>query len=141
MKPYLTMDSRIRGPQRAHQPLTMVRHQVRPQSSIFESCQLCLEFFQRLCDIIQRTTPEEGRDCGYDREQTQATVRETHIRFKSWATSRAALHKGSQRTSLDWRLKDATEIRQRLLKILSNLLESLHSGMTSTYLLFRMVLT
>jgi hypothetical protein len=97
-------------------------------SEISTLCKDCLECYQSLCDTLSDTTLEQGWQFGYNRDLTLITVQDARIRFKAWAVNIAALHKGHLRSSLDFRLKDASDTRQRTLKILGNLQESLRAG-------------
>jgi hypothetical protein len=70
----------------------------------------------------------EDQILGYDRDHALLTMQDARARFKAWGESIAAFHPGSVRTSLDFRLREAPEVRGRALQILEYLQEYLHEG-------------
>jgi len=97
-------------------------------TEIFPLCQECLEEFQKLVEALEGVSLDDGMQRGYDIDTALTTVEEGQSRFKAWAINIAALQRGHLRSSLDFRLKDATEIRTRILKVVKDLVQSLSSG-------------
>lgn len=62
-------------------------------------------------------------------------MEDARVRFKAWATNIAALQQPILQSSLDARLKEATDIRQRVLKILAELKNSLETGRSLLHML------
>jgi hypothetical protein len=91
-------------------------------------CRNCLEGYGALCDQLAAATPEQALDIGFDRTSSQDFVQDARSRFKAWAMSIAALQGAHLQSSLDFRLKEAAEIRQRIVKILTTLSGSLREG-------------
>lgn len=73
-------------------------------------------------------TPEDSVQIGYNRNSVLLVMQDGRARFKAWGTNIAAFRDGQLPTSLDFRLKDALEIRSRLLKVLEYLQEYLGDG-------------
>lgn len=91
-------------------------------------CKECLESYRELCDGLGAVTPEQALDIGFDRSASRDFTQDAQSRFKAWAVNIAALQGARLKSSLDFRLQEATEIRQRIVKILTTLNESLHEG-------------
>ena len=91
-------------------------------------CGNCLEDYDALCDQLAVATSEQALDTGFDRTSSQDFVQDARSRFKAWAMSIAALHGPNLQSSLDFRLKEATEVRQRIVRILTSLSGSLREG-------------
>ena len=53
------------------------------------------------------------------------------LHFKAWATSIAALHRPHLKSSLDFRLQDAVQIKDQVLTLLRTLYDSLMHGQSS----------
>lgn len=93
----------------------------------------CLKRFHRICDILQDeapnhpSLPEDGFP-SLDTHLALLTMQDARARFKAWGDSIAAFHPGHVRTSLDFRLEEASEVRGRVLQILEYLQEYLHEG-------------
>lgn len=68
---------------------------------------------------------EAATQTHFAREDVLAKIQDARPRFKAWATNIAALQEGHLKSSLDFRLQEATEIRLRILKVLESLKESL----------------
>ena len=96
--------------------------------SIYLLYKTCIKSYTRLCDALDATTSETAAQNGFDRALTLASIRDDISRFKAWATNIAAHQPGKLPSSLDARLKGADETRERVLKILEDLEDSLHSG-------------
>lgn len=91
-------------------------------------CKKCLEGYGTLCDALGAVTPEQALDIGIDQNVSHDFMQDAQSRFKAWAVNIAALQGAHLQSSLDLRLKEATEIRQRIVKILTTLNESLNEG-------------
>jgi hypothetical protein len=103
-------------------------HDLHTSASISSLCRECADSYGRLCVALRDSKAEEAVENGFDRDSSLVTVQDARARFKAWAVNIAALHEEHLRSSLDFRLKEATEIRQRIVKILQNLHESLEDG-------------
>ncbi len=97
-------------------------------SPIYALCKTCLGLYHILCDTFQDATEEEASQSGFDPAYSLAIMQDARSKFKAWALGIAALQEGRMRSSLDFRLQSASEIRKRILTILENLKESLHDG-------------
>jgi hypothetical protein len=73
-------------------------------------------------------TAEGSVQNGYNRNFVLLTMQDGRAKFKAWGTNIAAFKDGRHPTSLDSRLKDAPEIRSRLLNVLQYLQEYLNDG-------------
>ena len=103
-------------------------------SPIYALCKTCFGLYYSLCDAFQAATEEEANQNAFDRGYSLAIMQDARSKFKAWAVGIAALQEGHLRSSLDFRLQSATEIRKRILIVLENLKESLHDG--QSHLLF-----
>jgi hypothetical protein len=92
-------------------------------------CKNCLDGYRTLCDGLGAVTPQQALDIGFDRGASHDFMLDARSRFKAWAVNIAALQGAHLQSSLDFRLKEAPEIRQRIVKILTALIESLHEGL------------
>ena len=97
-------------------------------TEIFPLCKECLQLFEELVETLEGVSFEEAMANGYDRDATLTALEEAQSRFKAWAIGIAALQRGHLRSSLDFRLKDAKDIRTRILKVLRDLVQSISSG-------------
>jgi hypothetical protein len=90
----------------------------------------CIKRFHHICDILQDLDPNRQEDelSGLDTHLALLTMQDARARFNAWGESIAAFHPGHVRTSLDFRLKEAPEVRGRALQILEYLQEYLHEG-------------
>ncbi|KAE9366233.1 hypothetical protein N431DRAFT_495972 [Stipitochalara longipes BDJ] len=93
--------------------------------SISDYCHKCFELYSSLCDGLSIATTQQALDIGFDLNAARDFAQDARSRFKAWAVNIAALQGAHLQSSLDSRLKDATEIRQRILKILKALAQSL----------------
>ncbi|KAH8595331.1 hypothetical protein B0O99DRAFT_672154 [Bisporella sp. PMI_857] len=73
--------------------------------------------------VTKQSSPISARTRDY-RDAVLNTIQDTSLGFKAWATNIAALQESHLKSSLDFRLQEAIEIRQRVLKILEDLKES-----------------
>ncbi|XMA12033.1 hypothetical protein WAI453_004824 [Rhynchosporium graminicola] len=85
----------------------------------------CLKRYDGLYDTLRQMTPDAAVANGFVGDNVLIRVQDARPRFKAWATNIAALHEGHMKSSLEFRLREATEIRSRVLKILRPLKESL----------------
>ncbi|RDW61415.1 hypothetical protein BP5796_11307 [Coleophoma crateriformis] len=102
-------------------------------SPISVQCNDCMTFYSRLSVALHDSLPHNCFDTGFDRDRAISLVKEYRAKFNGWAGSIAATQSGHLRSSLDYRLKDAVDIRKRILAILLDLRESL---LTATDIVF-----
>lgn len=88
----------------------------------------CLRRFETICDELRNIEQETAIQNGYDRNLVLLAMQDSRAKFKAWGTSIAAFRQGHVPTSLDFRLRDALEIRSRLLQVLEYLGEYLNDG-------------
>lgn len=101
-----------------------------PSSATIYSLSLdCQKCFGRICDELQSLEQDEANQNGYNRNFILLSSQDSRAKFKAWGTSIAALRKPSLPTSLEHRLRDAPEIRSRLLQVLTYLHEYLNDGL------------
>lgn len=96
--------------------------------SIYSRCRACLDHYLALSNAASTLTIEDAEKIGFEQENALAAIEDACIRFKAWAINIAAFQQSHLPSSLDSRLKDVTEIRMRILKILTDLEVSLHRG-------------
>lgn len=87
-----------------------------------------MDSYIALSDALNRTSPEIASEIGFQQEPSIAVVEDAFVRFKAWAVPIAAFQPSHLPSSLDSRLKEATDIRTRILKILADLKVSLDAG-------------
>ncbi|RFU31087.1 hypothetical protein B7463_g5231, partial [Scytalidium lignicola] len=97
-------------------------------SPISTLCHRCLDGYQGLSENLRDTAPDDPCERGFDRDEKLRAAQDSRLRFRAWAVNIAALQKGHLRSSFDFRLKDATELRQRIIRILEGLLKSLENA-------------
>ncbi|KAL5328075.1 hypothetical protein ACEPPN_005783 [Leptodophora sp. 'Broadleaf-Isolate-01'] len=88
----------------------------------------CVKRYDALCTTLRETTSETATAHGFVRDDVFIRIQDARPRFKAWATNIAALQEGHLKSSLDFRLREAVEIRSRVLKILESLKESLNEA-------------
>lgn len=88
----------------------------------------CKTRFEHSIQILKELNPSEAHNYGYDRDSSLFAIQDIFAHFKAWGNSIAAFQDAMVRTSLEFRLKEASEIQRRVLKILGNLQVSLHEG-------------
>ncbi|KAF4450948.1 Zinc finger transcription factor ace1 [Fusarium austroafricanum] len=100
--------------------------------SIAEHVTACLQGFNGLCsspsicvDVSDANTPHSSNDISLLKLQNELS------RFKVWSGNIGAHRKG--RSSLDHRLRDASNIRDQLVELLQDLKESLQDGETTPW--------
>jgi hypothetical protein len=91
-------------------------------SSIYESQERCRSSFEGLIDILKNP----ARDYG-DQIPPKGVANE-FSRFKVWAGSLGARQNPQRRISLDYRLRDSTYYRDRVVEFLDDLHASLQKG-------------
>lgn len=99
-------------------------------NSISSLSQDCLRRFEGICDELQKLDQETASKNRYDRNLVLLALQDARARFKAWGTSIAGFRKPHLPTSLDFRLREAPEIRTRLLQVLEYLQEYLNDGLT-----------
>ncbi|KAG4425045.1 hypothetical protein IFR04_001815 [Cadophora malorum] len=85
----------------------------------------CIKEYDLVCAALKETTGASAAASGFSRDDILIKIQDARVRFKAWATNIAALQGGHLKSSLDFRLREATEIRSRVLKILESLGDSL----------------
>ena len=95
-------------------------------SPIAVNSRKCIADLTNLCDTLREVTVEESGRRGYDRNQVLVAMEDAQARFKAWA-----VNIGNMRSSLDFRLMDAADMRRRALKVREDLQESLNAGKQS----------
>ncbi|KFZ00936.1 hypothetical protein V501_10348 [Pseudogymnoascus sp. VKM F-4519 (FW-2642)] len=94
-------------------------------SPISSQARYCLKRFETICDELQNLKEETAIQNGYNRNLVLLTMQDSCAKFKAWGTSIAAFRNVHVPTSLDFRLRDALEIRSTLLGVLEYLGEYL----------------
>ncbi|KAF5879364.1 putative ankyrin repeat protein [Botrytis fragariae] len=88
----------------------------------------CRKRFEHSIQILKEISPSEALNQQFDRDSSLFTIRETFAHYKAWGNNIAAFQNVMIRSSLEFRLREATEIQQRVLKILANLQVSLYEA-------------
>lgn len=88
-------------------------------SASYETCRLS---FQKLILALQKP----ARD--FSEHMNIATVRDKHGLFEVWAGNVGARHDSKSRVSLDYRLREASFYRERVLSLLQDLNRTLQRG-------------
>lgn len=102
-------------------------------SSIYESQERCRSSFEGLIDILKNP----ARDYG-DQIPPKGVANE-FSRFKVWAGSLGARQNPQRRISLDYRLRDSTYYRDRVVEFLDDLHASLQKGESLNAVLLNIV--
>jgi hypothetical protein len=89
----------------------------------FIHVQQCLKWFDKLCTQLQGSAGQTSHNAEL------VVVKDELGRFRIWSANVAAHHKGSR--SLDFRLRDASHIRERVISLLKDLAEALEDGETA----------
>lgn len=87
----------------------------------------CLRYFDDICKVLQTFTPETEHPSGFDRDMTLFDMQDASAKFKGWGSNIAAF-KAYHPASLDSRLREAHDMRVRILKFLSYLQEYLQDA-------------
>lgn len=93
-------------------------------TTIAEGYVVCCKSFDKLCEALQTS---DGR---YNEQMSLASVLDEYGRFNSWAGNIGA-HRAYGRVSLDYRLREATEIREQILTFLQYLTGTVEKGKSS----------
>jgi len=99
-------------------------------SSIYSLALPCLKSIENICDGLRLIEQENASQNGYDRNLVLLSMLDARAKFKAWGGNIAAFRKPYLSTSLDFRLKEAPEIRTRLLQVLEYLQEYLNDGLS-----------
>jgi hypothetical protein len=101
----------------------LVEIMVRPEESpIAESAKQCLAGLTSLSDTLKDQETYSKFDLSYDESCD-------HVgRFRIWANNIGALQDASKTTSLEYRLRDAPKIAQRISELLEDVREILGDG-------------
>ena len=91
------------------------------QASIATHCELCLEVFSRLSTLLEESDKEALGIPFSD-------LVDAHSRFKIWQGNSGARQAGSVRSSLEYRLREASRIRNQVIELLQDLAEALEDG-------------
>lgn len=86
----------------------------------------CLGGFRSLSDSLAAATPKPGPEDGAIPDNLQPSVKNETGRFRVWAANLGAHRTG--KSSLDYRLRDASNIRTQVINLLKDLLECLQAG-------------
>jgi len=97
-------------------------------SLIFGESLALMKLFVSLQAISQNLGEDELGEMGLTHEETEGWLRDPYLHFKAWATSIAALHRPHLKSSLDFRLRDAVQIKEQVLNLLRTLHDSLIEG-------------
>jgi len=99
-----------------------------PTTFIFSLAHICHKLFEAICDELYNLAPESSAQQGINRSSVLLAMQDGRARFMAWGINIAAFRDGRLSTSLDYRLRDAPEIRGRLLSVLGYLQEYLNDG-------------
>lgn len=87
---------------------------------------LCLDGFRSLNDSLAARTPKCGPGEGDFPEDLRPSIKNQLGRFRVWSTNLGAHRTG--RSSLNYRLQDASHIRTQVINLLNGLVECLQDG-------------
>ncbi|KAF4631570.1 hypothetical protein G7Y89_g6549 [Cudoniella acicularis] len=94
-------------------------------TAVSTDAKLCRSHLEKICDNLRAITISEADIIGIDRNATLLHFQDSHARFKAWGVSIAAFRGELHPMSLDFRLRYAPDIRERLCKVLGELREYL----------------
>lgn len=97
-------------------------------SSIFNESLNLIKLFGALQNQAQNIDEGDSRAMGLSGDEIERWLREPYLYFKAWATCIAALHRPHLKSSLDFRLQDAVQIKEQVLDLLKTLHGSLIQG-------------
>ncbi|CAG8980081.1 hypothetical protein HYALB_00013483 [Hymenoscyphus albidus] len=89
----------------------------------------CLNAYEKTQDALLPSTHDHATENKFDRDGLIVSLQESRSKFKAWAQNIAAFQSSRLRTSLDYRLKEAAGIRERIVTILQELLDSLSEAL------------
>ncbi|TVY80276.1 NAP1-binding protein [Lachnellula suecica] len=88
----------------------------------------CLEYFEAICNLLKSPDQKRASQDGYDINHVVLAMQDGRAKFKAWGSNIAAFREKLHPTSLEFRLKDAPEIRSRLMQVLVYLQEYLQDA-------------
>ena len=94
---------------------------VNAHASIAATGLLCVKCFNRLADLLRAS--DHSRD--FERHISAVAIQDEFGRFKVWAANIGALQPGSRSSSLEHRLREATKVKDHVIKLLRDLNHSL----------------
>lgn len=94
-------------------------------SPIASHGRLCVDYFDKLRLLLQDQDPQKHAGISY------STVCDELGRFRIWAGNIGALHEKREKSSLEFRLREAPKIADQVVELLQDLSESLEEGLTS----------
>jgi hypothetical protein len=90
-----------------------------------------MNLFGNLQTRSQHMIEEDLRAMQLNLEVIESWLQDPYLHFKAWATSIAALNRPHLKSSLDFRLQDAVQIKDQVLNLLRTLHDSLMQGQSS----------
>lgn len=97
------------------------------KSPIYGLATICQIAFKELLDILHTQANDPGHHA-LSFEVYQPAIEDANARFNAWGTNIAAFRDGSSRISLDYRMREAPEIKRRALQILEDVQDYLKDG-------------
>lgn len=94
---------------------------------ISSHCIACFDLFQSLRELLEQLA-EDDHASQYQKEDSLVTLQDAFRRFEAWGSSIGAFKVGHFQSSLDYRLREAKQIRECILKVLQHLKRSLTDG-------------
>ena len=94
-------------------------------TAIAPEARTCLSYLENICDTLRILTPDEEIRVGFERTTVLLNFQDAQAKFKAWGVSIAAFRNEMHPMSLDFRLRDALDIRKRLCQVLEELREYL----------------
>ena len=85
------------------------------------NCKACLTWFEKLSSLV-----DDSQQSAF--LITHAEVHDQWDRFNIWVGNLGASHSLSLRSSLDYRLRDAPQIKNQIVELLQDLHEALEDG-------------
>jgi hypothetical protein len=102
-----------------------------PSTTIYSHSLAIMRLFRNLQTLCQDIMEGDWKTMQLSCEVVGNWLQEPYLHLKAWATSIAALHPPHLKSSLDFRLREAVQIREQVLKLLRTLHESLMQGQSS----------
>ena len=94
---------------------------VNAHTSIAASGLLCVKYFNKLTELLRAS--DQPRD--FELHISAVAIQDEFGRFKIWAANIGALQPASRSSSLEHRLREATKVRDHVIKLLRDLNHSL----------------
>jgi hypothetical protein len=107
---------------------SLIGDETKALSPIFLVAKSCLMKFRELSAEFYVFEPDKAEQLGFDLDPTRLVIEEGQARFKAWGSNIAAFRNGKLRTSLDFRLAEASGMKRRTLQVLTDLREYLNEG-------------